>query len=244
MGKPRGYTKEQQDWLIENYNKVSSYKELTKKFNKLFNLNYNHDTVRRYCLKRLKLKRNENELNHYTEEEIEWFRNNYTYYLAKGCFDKEQFKIDFKNMFGKDMTDYKIKHFVEDRAKIRFGRAHNLINPPKHNLPLGTERKINGKWYVKVKLEKKGLKDHYKNWQHKCRYMYEKYHNVKLKDEEYIFHLDGNKDNFDIDNLIMMTKTEAMYYHNSNFHNIGDLDLKKCGVLYSQIQAKLKGVSV
>lgn len=244
MGKTIGYTKEQQNWLIKNYNKVSSYRELTEKFNKLFNLNYNYDAIRRYCLKRLKLRRNESEFNHYTQEEIEWVRNNYKKYLTKGCFDREQFIIDFKNKFGKDMNKAKIRHLIEDRAKIRFGRAYHFIKPSKHSLPLGTERKINGKWYVKVKLEKKGLKDHHKNWQKKCRYMYEKYHNVKLKDDEYVFHLDDNTENFDINNLIMMTKTEAMYYHNSNFQKIGDLQLKKSGILYSKIQAKLKGVSV
>lgn len=66
----------------------------------------------------------------------------------------------------------------------------------------GDEQKLS-KGHIIVKINNK--------WMYKSRYIYEQYHNVKLKDDEYIIHKDGNISNFDIDNLILVDRRVACF---------------------------------
>ena len=46
-------------------------------------------------------------------------------------------------------------------------------------------------------------------WEYKQRYLYEKYHNVKLKTDEQVIFLDQDRTNFDIDNLKVISRQES-----------------------------------
>ncbi len=51
-------------------------------------------------------------------------------------------------------------------------------------------------------------------WEYKQRYLYEKYHNVKLKSNEYIIFLDQDRTNFDINNLKKLNARQSGTYAN------------------------------
>lgn len=68
--------------------------------------------------------------------------------------------------------------------------------------PEGTYEYVK-KGYVQIKIGK----DKYTS---KHRYLYEKYHNCKVPDSEIVVFLDGDKRNFDIDNLIKITRGEQV----------------------------------
>lgn len=241
MSKHIEYTKEQDEWLINNFNKNDTTKELVNKFNITFNTNYKYDTIKKHCNLKLNLIRNNIEKNYYTEEEIKWFENNYQNYLIKECFDIDLFTKDFKEKFNKNMSYHQTINFIYLKTNARFGRNKKLIKP-KAQLPIGTERKIDNIWYVKVdnKKDKYGYSRKNSNWKQKSRYLYEKYYNCELATNDHILHLDGNYENFDKENLIRLDEKEFMMYIGNKFSKLDNIDLKKCAILYSKIEAKIK----
>lgn len=245
MSKHIEYTKEQDEWLINNFNKNDTTKELVNKFNITFNTNYKYDTIKKHCIKKLNLVRNINStkenLNIYTNEEIEWFENNYKNYLVGQCFDMDLFISDFEKIFNKKLNKSKAYNFIYGKTNVKFGRNKKLIKP-KAQLPIGTERKIKGVWYVKVdnKKDKYGYSRKNSNWKQKSRYLYEKYYNCELATNDHILHLDGNYENFDKENLIRLDEKEFMMYIGNKFSKLDNIDLKKCAILYSKIEAKIK----
>lgn len=86
----------------------------------------------------------------------------------------------------------------------------------KNQHPIGTIKKVKrGKRYkllIKIKeipreliCSKKDFRDDNEYWYPYARYVYEQYYNVKLKPNEYIYHLDGDMYNNNIDNLLCGT---------------------------------------
>lgn len=238
------YTKEHDEWLLENFYKFDTTKKLIDEFNRNFNTNCNYDNVKIRCYRKLKLTRTKKQRNYYTEEEVIWFKKNCNKYLVKGYFEEDLFIKDFYNKFNKKMSYGTLLHFIYIRCDMKLGHFKKLAKPKKQ-LPIGTERKNDGKWYIKIKngFIDKGTNKYsnpYGNWQLKSRYLYEKYHNCKLDNNDIIIFLDGNEENFEKDNLIKLTKQEFNILNGCRFASLKDIKLKKSAILYSQIQAKLK----
>lgn len=63
MAKNKRHTKEENDWLLANYEKYNSYDEMVKDYNKLFNRNYkNGRNLARYCKYYLGINKTNNHL--------------------------------------------------------------------------------------------------------------------------------------------------------------------------------------
>lgn len=71
--------------------------------------------------------------------------------------------------------------------------------------PIGYEFIKEGRVYIKISND---YRAHHKNYVLKNRYLYEKYHNVKLSDDDLIIHLDGDLTNFSSENLVLLTRGE------------------------------------
>lgn len=65
--------------------------------------------------------------------------------------------------------------------------------------------------------------------------MYEKYHNIELKDDEAIIFADRNKENFEKDNLVKVNRKELLYLNKSGLI-FEDKDLTKSGVVVSKME--------
>ena len=94
----------------------------------------------------------------------------------------------------------------------RYGIPHKYEHKNKSHsnlaLPIGSERtKSDGMVQVKVGPHK---------WAYKQRKIYEEYYGVKLKEDEYVIFLDQNRNNFDIDNLKLVTRRESAVMANNN----------------------------
>ena len=137
------------------------------------------------------------------------------------------------------IAKYKYKYNVSrdnlqkylSRRKIRYVG----YNPKKANqskqLPIGTEYiKDDGMTLIKVKPDK---------WQYKQRYIYEKYHNVKLKSTDYVIFLDGNRNNFDIDNLKCVDCRKASMYANLRLGST-DKEITEAALLYADSAIMIK----
>ena len=90
------------------------------------------------------------------------------------------------------------------RNKIPYKHYNkNMIRNMGNKIPIGTEyTKPDGMVLVKVDKNK---------WVYKQRYIYEKYHNVKLTNNDFIIFLDGDRTNFKIKNLKLLNRQEASY---------------------------------
>ena len=85
---------------------------------------------------------------------------------------------------------------VYEKSKhTMFKKGHQ----PNNHREVGSER-INVEGYVEIKVAEPN------RWQLKHRVVYENYHNVKLKSTDVVIFLDGNKQNFDIENLALIDR--------------------------------------
>ncbi|MGL5715202.1 MAG: HNH endonuclease signature motif containing protein [Paraclostridium sp.] len=108
-------------------------------------------------------------------------------------------------------------------------------NTPNNHRPVGSERvDIEGYTYIKIEEPKK--------WVLKHRYIYEK-HNIIPKGYVVIF-ADGNKSNFNIENLITVKRSELLTLNKEGLID-NDSEITKVGVnvarLINKTNAKRKG---
>ena len=95
--------------------------------------------------------------------------------------------------------------------------------------PVGSERISDGYIMVKVAEPRK--------WRMKQRVVWEEHYGVKLKSNEMIVFLDGNKQNVNIDNLIMLTRAELARY-NQNHLKTDSSDLNLTAALVAKLKAR------
>lgn len=116
------------------------------------------------------------------------------------------------------------QYCVRNRIKYKYMNK-NLSRKPSNYLPIGTERiKSDGMIMVKIASNK---------WEYKQRVIYEKYHGEIPKDMFVIF-LDGNRNNFNIDNLKAITrKTSSLMANYKLFSK--DKDVNETGIILSNL---------
>lgn len=97
------------------------------------------------------------------------------------------------SQFGYEISKEQLRQYLSKR-KIRYKDYDTTkIRDMGSLLPIGSER-IKSDGMIQIKITKT-------KWEYKQRYLYEKYHNVKLTSKDYVIFLDGNRNNFSIDNL-------------------------------------------
>lgn len=131
---------------------------------------------------------------------------------------------------GKKAKDFMSPEGYQNFVNNRFQKG----NIPKNSLPIGSERPKEG-GYTLVKTAEP------KTWELKHVLIWEKYHGCKVPDGKIITFLDGNKNNFDIDNLEAVTFQEIGIL---NFQSLRfeDKDLAKLGLNIARMQLVLKKV--
>lgn len=188
--KPRQQnTSQENEWLIENVEKMC-FKDLCDSFRTQFNKNIKDDSIRR------RLKRNYGKqtrvIYKYTHDQEYFLKNNYGKYKQK-----ELVRI-FNEKF---QTNYSLSSIINECKK-------NLKLPTNKYYPIheiGDETKRKGFWWVKVSDEK-GV-EFPKNYELKHKIVYEKEYG-KIPDGSRIIFLDGNRENFEISNLCLLSRSE------------------------------------
>ena len=219
------YTKQQDDFIL-NTDKIWLPESLNK-FYELFNIKASKSML--YNRKKTLLGKNIKSIRYRTPNEKKWIAANYEKY-KKESFDWINFTNDFNKTFNKNISISRMKAYLYN-DNINVGKSSKK---PVTTKEIGETIKSGDRQYIKINDDLQCGKN---NYQLKQRYLYEQYHNCKLKENEYIIFLDGNKENYDKDNLVKLTKKELCYF---NMLKLENKELRKCAVLYSQIQAKLK----
>lgn len=229
------WTDEQVAYL-KKISKGKSNKEIAQLINKKFNTNYTQSAVNAKKGK-LGIKSNYKYIPKYTDKIIEFIKNNYQNKdnielasilnkkfdlnttgdkismlkanikrrygvdlrtgINNGCFKKGQVPSNK----GKSWDEYLTKEQQEKSKKTWYKKGNISSN----NVPIGTER-INRDGYVEIKIRDGSLN---KNWELKHRLVFIQNYGEIPKGYNVIF-LDGNKLNFNKDNLSLISDSELL----------------------------------
>ena len=120
--------------------------------------------------------------------------------------------------------------YMPNNKETRFQKG----NIPHGHREVGSERIIRD-GYIEIKVAEPNV------WDLKHRVIY-KEHYGEIPDGHNIIFADGNKMNFDIDNLIAVSKSEMLILNNNNLR-FEDKELTKVGVNIAKVIDKAKKVS-
>lgn len=231
----RKWTSEQIKFL-NNMSLSKSNEEITKLLNKKFNTNYTISAVKTKKQK-LGIKSNYKYLPKYNDVVIEFIKKNYQgkdnielanilnkKFNLNTTGDKiSMLKANLKRRYGLDLRtginrgyfkkgqepmnkglkwDEYLTVDQQQRSKKTWFKKGNISS---NNVPIGTER-INRDGYIEVKIRDGSLN---KNWQLKHRLVYMQNYGEIPKGYNVIF-LDGNKLNFNKDNLSLISDSELL----------------------------------
>ena len=191
----------------------------------------------------------------WTEEEIEFIRQIYPYYENKEISKmvKEKFGFDVS---ARNLLNVRHKYKIPKKAIPNSGCYRKGDVPWNKGKGMSEEvkEKVKGTWFKKGEIPKNQRpigstridKDGYKlikiaepnKWALYHRYLYEKAHGEKLKKNEAVIFADGDRTNFDIDNLVKVNRTNLLYLNNNNLI-FDDSDLTKAGVNVSKVAEKI-----
>lgn len=171
----------------------------------------------------------------FTEDQANFIRNN-----SNGKKDQELCEL-VKEEFGVSVTKKQMKNWRGNnnaRSKTSLygwkkGKKAGIDFKPQkefHNsLPIGSESVSKGVVIVKVARGK---------WMPKHRYLYEQAHGP-ISDNHVIVFADGNKDNFELSNLLLITKKQLAIMNKKRFLIDGDEEFRRTAVNYAKLIERL-----
>ncbi len=160
-------------------------------------------------------------MNRYSEEEKLFIKNNYKGISSQELADR--FNAFFnKNITSRQMHWYKKSHGLRSGVKTCFVKGEK----PHNYKPIGSEF-ICKDGYTFVKVADPNT------WVHKQLYIYEKHYGKIPKNHSVIF-ADGNKNNFKLENLLLVETKEKLMMKNKHLI-FDDKDLTKTGLLIAQL---------
>jgi hypothetical protein len=244
------YTKEH----IEYLRKISPGRynsEITKMFNEKFNMNQTKSaiaTIRQRNGIKSGVPRNRKK---YTKEQLDYLKK----LCEEGLFNDEITK-KFNKHFGTNKSESAIKnqrakYKMHTSARNYWPKGHEPWNKGKkgfmgpnktsfkkghkpHNwVPIGSER-ITKDGYVQIKIQEGKFQ---KNWRGKHILVWEAVNGPLPKGHAIIFG-DGNNRNFDLDNLILVSRAQLLKLNQQGLIK-NDADLTRTGVIIADLQMKI-----
>ena len=162
--------------------------------------------------------------NRYSKEFEKFVRENAKKYtreeLRQIIKDKYSLRIS-KDAFRRYLNRHKINSIYMIKNNVR----------DVYKCPLGTEKTTNEGTFIKVAQPDV--------WRRKARVMYEKYHNCKLTDDDYILFLNQDRNDFSKENLYKSSNREQCYLHNWGTFSKNP-ELTKTGILSARLTIKAK----
>ena len=209
------FTKEIIDF-IKNHKNDYDNKTMAQKINEKFNTSYTSVQIRLFKSK------NNLEFRLFCKETLEYMRNH-------NQDSYEQLKDDVNSIFGKNYSLqqiksacywYKLREYQKRREREFFSKP-DFSERLRKSKASRIEIKINGKWIAKSK------------------YVYETSTGKKVQDDEVVVFLDGNFNNFDLNNLLCVKKRELGVVNghlNGTCQNNGELTKLKYDVAKLKLQ--------
>ena len=227
------FNEEQAEFVRERYGTMSR-KEIVDEFNARYGTNINKrqlDTFRVYQ-GGVKPYRTPHE---WTAEQTEWIKQNYGTMLLKDLVEA------FNKHFNTNVELLALRwHATKNgflQTDIDKQRANTRRLVMKKNM--GQEREYNGDIYVKVgDWRQDEQKEKGRTWQLKSRVVWEREHG-KIPNGYNVKFIDGNKRNFDINNL-MLVKQSVMLRINQSHSMTDNADLNKSIIMVETLKDAIR----
>lgn len=230
--------------------------EITDLFNKKFGMSASEAAVRTLRLKhgiKITLPRG---VKQYTDEQIAYLKE----LSDRGLFNREITRL-FNERFGTSRTENAIqqqrcKYGIKTTARhywskghrpwnkglkgVNFGGQKTQFKPghkPHNWVPVGSER-VNADGYIDVKVHDYTGKDSKKNWKGKHIITWERHHGRKVPDGHAVIFGDGNRRNFDPENLILVSRAQLARMNQSGLIK-NDAALTKTGAVVADLLNKI-----
>lgn len=147
-------------------------------------------------------------------------------------YKKEDFRLLLEKLFKikiskNALKSYLRRHKIQDRY-IDY-KTNMIRSTQKH--PIGAERMT--KDGILIKVAQPNV------WRRKSRVMYERYHNCKLSDNDYIIFLNQDRNDFSKENLFKSTNKEKCCMQNSGTYS-SNPKLTELGLLSARLFIKAK----
>lgn len=160
------------------------------------------------------------------------FGTSYTKEQIKNYYGRHSLNSGLDGRFkkGHDSWNKGLKGVVTGGFQTQFKKG----NIPSNRVPIGTERIDSKDGYTYVKI-----KDGYlnKNWKLKHVLIYEE-HNGPIPEEHVVIFGDGDKSNFDLDNLILVSRQQLLILNRNKLIQ-NDADLTRTGVIIADLHQKI-----
>lgn len=231
------YTPEMIEWLKANYNTVR-LDELTKRFNQHFNTDYTKSALWHKIDRIVEggIVRDEHKMISrvkWTNEMVEWLKEHF----EDDSYNRLAIKMN--KLFNVKITGSSLEHKVtrlglkKSKESIKRQCRPNAFSFKKGHIPsslkkLGQET-LRRDGYTWIKVEG-GMR-------HKARVVYEQHHGPIPPGYKIIF-ADGDKTNFNIDNLLLVSAAEHNILNTHKLRVNGCAEATKCGLTMAKIMIR------
>lgn len=233
------YTPEMCQWLKDNYNTMK-FDDLTALFNQTFNVDFTKSAIWHKTNRIVEggIVRDEHKMItrvKWTKEMVEWLSIHY----EDDSYNR--LAITMNSVFNTKITGSSLEHKItrlglkKSKEKIKryilpnkftFQKGHI----PVHKKPIGYER-TNPDGYTWVKVAEPDV------FKTKHRIVYEQ-HNGPIPEGYNVTFADGNKQNFDIDNLVLVDNAELCVVNTKGLRYHGFGEATKCGITIAKIMIR------
>jgi len=227
------YTEEHRRFL-EAKVQGRSYSAMAVLFNKKFGTNITHKTIRSLC-RRFGLTNGKPDRRPYSDEQIDFLRDNVhgvNYAILADMFNERFGTCATAIQLGEICRNKGFSNGLDSRFKT--GHIVNMGRTPNHALPGGAETTTSDGY---VMLKHDGV------LKYKHIVLWEQAHRQSVPEGHHIIFGDGNRSNFNIENLFCVTATQNAIRTRNKLHG-STPELAAVGValakLYSQINEKKK----
>lgn len=160
---------------------------------------------------------------------MERYSNDLIQFIKKyslSCYPQELSKLVYDE-FGLEISGDGLRRFM-NRHDIDYKKKINWSK--KEPKPIGNEVIVDG--YIRVKVSNCVYKP-------KQRVLYEQYYNIELKEDENVIFLDGDKTNFNIDNLMVIHNKEKHFMMGGKLFS-KDPQVTELGYQVAKLNTKIK----
>ena len=239
------YTQEEKEWLINNRKEYKNIEELRIAFNEKFSRQSTYQSIKTFFGKR-KVYDEKRRLPHkFSEEELQWVKDNYQNYCLEKVFNHKKFCDDFNKKFNHILINNDVRNLIVLKLGIQLPYSQkDYINNLK--APIGHEVLTKNGWFVKISNNKveKNKNSLLINYRRKSNIMYEQYYNCKIDDKkQYVMFIDNDFNNLKKENL-MLVNWNAQKRYNSKYkcqnNEFENKELKKTAIILCQLETIVK----
>lgn len=166
------------------------------------------------------------------------FNTKFTYNQIKGLKHRNKLDSGITGYFKKGQVAYnkglKQEEFMSKEAIERTRKTRFIKGQRSHNeVPIGHER-TTPDGYVEIKVRDAGLNQSTKNFELKHRYIWEQHYGEELDAQDVILFLDQDRKNFDINNLVKVSKADVARINQKRLFT-NDIEINNAAISWAKL---------